>query len=61
MVKKVEMNKRKDKVCLHVVSRNRNNICYGISRDPAFWNLGNPRNSVAHLAGHAVKCQFSAR
>jgi hypothetical protein len=47
--------KRRDKVSLHIVSGNRVNVCYGISRDPAFWNLGNTRNSMAHLVGHAVK------
>jgi len=43
------------KISLRVVSRNRINIRNGISRDPAFRDLGNPRNSVAHLVGHAVK------
>jgi len=54
---RVEINKknRRIKVSLCIVSRNRINIRNGISRDPAFRDLGNPRNSVAHLVGHAVK------
>jgi hypothetical protein len=54
--KRLEIKKTEEfKISLRVVSRNRINIRNGISRDPAFRDLGNPRNSVAHLVGHAVK------